>query len=181
VSAAKGQAGTRPQVVIHTDGGCQGNPGVGAWAWVIEHGEQMWEWSGGVLATTNNRMELQAAIKALKALNQPCEVEFHTDSSYLRQGITKWVAGWKRNGWRTQDRQPVKNQDQWQELEALAAKHRITWKWLKGHAGHELNERCDRLANDAMAEVRKKFTSAQLRTALAEFTQREAGAGEGLL
>lgn len=158
------------KVVIHTDGGCQGNPGVGAWAWVIEHGEQMWELSGGVPATTNNRMELQAAIQALKALNQPCSIEFHTDSNYLRQGITTWVAGWKRNGWRTTDKKPVKNQDQWQELDGLAAKHRITWKWLKGHAGHALNERCDRLAGDAMADVRKKFSPAQLRAALADFT-----------
>lgn len=181
MSTAKSAATVEARVVIHTDGGCQGNPGVGAWAWVIEHGEQVWELSGGVPATTNNRMELQAAIQALKALNQPCVVEFHTDSSYLRQGITKWVAGWKRNGWRTMDRKPVKNQDQWQELDALAAKHRITWKWLKGHAGHELNERCDRLANEAMAEMRQQFTSAQLRAALAEFTQREATVDGGLL
>jgi ribonuclease HI len=115
-------------------------------------------------------MELQAAIQALKALNQPCSIEFHTDSNYLRQGITTWVAGWKRNGWRTADKKPVKNQDQWQELDGLAAKHRITWKWLKGHAGHALNERCDRLAGDAMADIRKKFSPAQLRAALADFT-----------
>ncbi len=169
------------KVVIHTDGGCQGNPGVGAWAWVIEHGEQMWELSGGVPATTNNRMELQAAIQALKSLNQPCDIEFHTDSNYLRQGIMTWVAGWKRNGWRTTDKKPVKNQDQWQELDVLAAKHRITWKWLKGHAGHALNERCDQLAGKAMADVRKKFSPAELRAALADFTAAETGPVKVLL
>ena len=142
------------KVVIHTDGGCQGNPGVGAWAWVIEHGEQMWELSGGVPATTNNRMELQAAIQALKALNQPCSIEFHTDSNYLRQGITSWVAGWKRNGWRTASKEPVKNADLWRRLEAALAQHTVTWQWVKGHAGHTENERVDRLARGAAEAAR---------------------------
>ena len=139
------------RVVVHTDGGCQGNPGPGAWACVLQYGRQTLELCGGELATTNNRMELSAAIHALKALNQRCAVEIHTDSEYLRQGILSWIRGWKRNGWRTKTKDPVKNRDLWQELDALAGRQEIEWRWLKGHAGHALNERCDQLAGRRMA------------------------------
>lgn len=170
MSSPAGSRTSLPRVVIHTDGGCQGNPGVGAWAFVAEHAGQVWERSGGVPATTNNRMELQAAIEALRSLNQSCAVEFFTDSNYLRQGITQWLAGWKRNGWRTSTKEPVKNRDLWESLDGLTQRHQVTWKWLKGHAGHVGNERCDLLANLAMARVRKGFSPAQLKAALAAFT-----------
>jgi ribonuclease HI len=149
-------------VIIHTDGGCEGNPGPGGWAAVLRCGEQMREVSGGEPATTNNRMELQAAISALAALKEPCAVTLHTDSSYLRNGITQWLRGWKRNGWRTSTREPVKNEDLWKALDAAAAPHRIEWRWLKGHAGHADNERCDQLAAAEMAKLRKAYTRAQL-------------------
>ena len=142
-----------PTVVIHTDGGCQGNPGIGAWAWVAEYKGQVWEGSGAVAATTNNRMELQAAIEALNRLNQPCQVELHTDSNYLRDGITKWIAGWKRNGWRTAAKDPVKNRDLWQGLDAATQRHQVSWKWLKGHADNAGNIRADELANRGVASV----------------------------
>ena len=168
-------ASTAPpkRVVVHTDGGCQGNPGPGAWACVLEHGRQKLELVGGELATTNNRMELSAAIHALRALNQRCQVEFYTDSEYLRQGITGWIKGWKRNGWKTKSKEPVKNRDLWQQLDELAAKHVIDWRWLKGHAGHALNERCDVLAGSKMAEIRRQNTPSALREALAEFRRME--------
>jgi len=137
-------------VVIHSDGACHGNPGPGGWAAVLAAGANTRELSGGVPATTNNRMELQAAIEALSALKQPCAVEFHTDSNYLRDGITKWLHGWKRNGWRTQAKQPVKNEDLWRQLDAAVLPHKIKWHWVKGHSGHEGNEYVDQLANDAI-------------------------------
>ena len=149
-------------VVIHTDGGCEGNPGLGGWAAVVRFGEQVREVSGGEPATTNNRMELQAAIGALNALNQPCAVTLHTDSEYLRNGITKWLHGWKRNGWRTADKKPVKNDDLWKQLDEAASRHRIEWRWLKGHAGHADNERCDQLAAAEMAKIRKTHSREQL-------------------
>ncbi len=138
------------QVVIHTDGGCRGNPGPGGWGAVLVHGSKRKELSGSAGTTTNNRMELQAAISALGALIEPCEVEFFTDSKYVQNGIASWIAGWKTNGWKTKAKQPVKNVDLWQALDAAAAKHQIEWRWLKGHAGHRENERCDELANAAM-------------------------------
>jgi ribonuclease HI len=141
-------------VTIHTDGGCEGNPGPGGWAAVLSFGAHVRELSGGDPATTNNRMELLAAIRALQALKEPCAVTLHTDSEYLRHGITQWLSQWKRNGWRTADRKPVKNDDLWKELDEAASRHRIEWQWLKGHAGHIDNERCDRLAAAEIAKIR---------------------------
>jgi ribonuclease HI len=132
-----------------TDGACKGNPGPGGWGVVIRSGEREKEMSGGEPLTTNNRMELMAAIQGLKALNRPCRVVLSTDSRYVMDGLTKWLAGWQRNGWKTAARQPVKNADLWQELVSAAAPHRIRWKWVKGHAGHPENERADKLASDA--------------------------------
>lgn len=164
-------SGLLKRVTIHTDGGCQGNPGPGAWAAVLQYGRQELEIGGAVPATTNNRMELQAAIQALAALNQACEIVFYTDSQYLRQGIQSWIHGWKRNGWKTSTKEPVKNADLWQQLDAQAGRHRIEWRWLKGHAGHPLNERCDARANAEMAALRKRLSPAQLAAALAEFNR----------
>jgi ribonuclease HI len=132
-----------------TDGACKGNPGPGGWGVVIRSGEKEKLLSGGEKLTTNNRMELTAAIKGLEALKRPCHVILSTDSRYVMDGLTKWLAGWQRNGWRTAARQPVKNCDLWQELVAAAAPHRIRWEWVKGHAGHPENERADKLASDA--------------------------------
>jgi ribonuclease HI len=157
------------QVVIHTDGGCEGNPGPGGWAAVLRYGTQTREISGGEIATTNNRMELTAAIRALQTLREPCAVELFTDSQYLRKGITEWIAAWKARGWKTKDKQPVKNVDLWQQLDLATAKHRIEWKWLKGHAGHQDNERCDLLAAAEMAKIWKTHSRAELKAALDEF------------
>lgn len=158
-----------PRVSIHTDGGCQGNPGIGGWAAVLESGGRRKEISGGSPATTNNRMELRAAIEALGALKQPCDVVLHTDSEYLRNGITRWLHGWKRNGWRTSTKQPVKNEDLWRALDAAVAKHKIHWQWVKGHAGVHDNERCDQLAGAAMQRIREMFTLSQLDEAMRNF------------
>jgi ribonuclease HI len=136
-------------VEIFTDGACKGNPGPGGWGALIRAGAAEKELSGGEPLTTNNRMELLAAIRALEALKRPCEVTLTTDSVYVRDGITKWIHGWQRNGWRTADKKPVKNAELWQELLAAARPHRIDWRWVKGHAGHAENERADRLACDA--------------------------------
>lgn len=157
------------KVTIYSDGGCHGNPGPGGWAAVLAYGKHRREICGGVPATTNNRMELQAAIEALRLLREPCVIDFHTDSQYVRQGISSWVAGWKRNGWRTSTKQPVKNADLWRELDALAARHQMQWHWVKGHAGHPENERCDELANLAIARVKAAHSPAQLHALLAEF------------
>jgi len=138
-----------PLVEIATDGACKGNPGPGGWGAVIRSGVHEKELSGGEPLTTNNRMELTAAIRALEALNKPCHVLLSTDSRYVMDGLTKWIHGWRRNGWKTADRKPVKNADLWQELLAAAARHRVEWKWVKGHAGHPDNERADRLASEA--------------------------------
>jgi ribonuclease HI len=141
-------------VVIHTDGACSGNPGPGGWGAILHYGEHEKELKGGELQTTNNRMELMAAIMALEALKRTCTVELHTDSQYLRQGITSWIHNWKRNGWKTSDKKPVKNADLWQRLEAALGHHKINWHWVKGHAGHDLNERADELARAGLAETR---------------------------
>jgi ribonuclease HI len=140
------------RVVVHTDGSCRGNPGPGGWAATLTYGRHTREISGGETATTNNRMELQAAIEALDALKEPCEVDFFTDSEYVRNGITEWLSTWRSNGWRTKARQSVKNEDLWRTLDAAASRHKINWHWLKGHSGHQHNERCDQLANDALAK-----------------------------
>lgn len=159
-------------VIIHTDGGCEGNPGPGGWGAVLRSGGHAREISGGEPATTNNRMELQAAIAALAALKEPCAVSLHTDSQYVRKGITEWIALWKRNGWRTASRKPVKNDDLWRQLDALAATHRISWHWLKGHAGHADNERCDQLAAAEIAKFRQTHAPAHLAALRREFVAR---------
>ncbi len=160
---------TPSKVIIHTDGGCLDNPGVGGWAAVMEAGRHRKEISGGELATTNNRMELRAAIEALSLLKKPCTVEMHTDSQYVRNGITKWLTGWKKNGWKTASKQPVKNDDLWRALDAAASPHQVRWHWLKGHAGHDENERCDQLCSEAMATIKKQNSQQQLAAALTEF------------
>ena len=138
------------KVVIHTDGACRGNPGPGGWGAILEAGGRERTLSGAEAATTNNRMELQAAIAALQALNRACDVELVTDSQYVRRGITEWLAQWKRRGWLTAGRRPVANADLWRELDAAASRHTVHWRWVKGHSGHPGNERADRLANDAI-------------------------------
>ena len=139
------------RVVIHTDGACSGNPGPGGWGAVLAFDGAEKELFGGAPATTNNRMELTAAIEALSALKRPCKVDLYTDSEYLRNGITGWIKGWKRNGWRTAARTPVKNAEMWQALDRLIAAHDVTWHWVRGHSGHDLNERADALARKGMA------------------------------
>ena len=135
-----------PEVEIFTDGACRGNPGPGGWAALIRYGTREKELSGGEPLTTNNRMELMAAIRALEALNKGCRVHLYTDSNYVRDGITKWIHGWRRNGWKTADRKPVKNAELWQQLLEAAQPHRVDWHWVKGHSGHPENERVDSLA-----------------------------------
>jgi ribonuclease HI len=145
-----------PAVQMATDGACKGNPGPGGWGVVIRSGTTEKELSGGEPLTTNNRMEMTAAIRGLEALKRPCRVVLSTDSRYVMDGLTKWLAGWQRNGWRTASKQPVKNADLWQELIAAAAPHRIRWEWVKGHAGHPENERADKLASDAALKAARK-------------------------
>ena len=143
-----------PEVTIFTDGACSGNPGPGGWGAVLISGANEREICGGEPATTNNRMELMAAIQALEALKRPCKVELHTDSQYVRKGITEWIGAWKARGWKTADKKPVKNDDLWKRLDAACAPHKIKWTWVKGHAGHEFNERADQLANKGITEAR---------------------------
>jgi ribonuclease HI len=141
-------------VEVYTDGACSGNPGPGGWGAVLHYGDRTKElWGGEAEPTTNNRMELMAAIKALEGLTRRSTVALHTDSSYLRNGITGWLASWKRNGWKTASKQPVKNEDLWRRLDAAAGKHDVEWLWVKGHAGNPGNERADALANRGMAEA----------------------------
>jgi ribonuclease HI len=141
-------------VEIYTDGACRGNPGPGGWGALLSSGEHEKELSGAEPLTTNNRMELTAVIRALEALKRPSEVRVFTDSEYVRRGITEWVKSWKARGWKTADRKPVKNQDLWERLDALAAGHKIEWRWVKGHSGVPGNERVDRLANEAIDAMR---------------------------
>ena len=143
-----------PEVEIFTDGACKGNPGPGGWGAILRSNGKERELSGGEELTTNNRMELMAAIEALRALKKPCHVQLWTDSNYVRDGITKWIHGWRRNGWRTADKKPVKNAELWQALLDATAPHRIDWHWVKGHGGHPENERADALAC-AEAETRR--------------------------
>ena len=142
-----------PQVVIFTDGACRGNPGPGGWGAILIHKDREREIWGGERLTTNNRMELTAAIEALAALKRPCRVELHTDSQYLRQGITEWLSGWRARGWRTASKAPVKNEDLWRRLDEARLRHEVDWRWVKGHAGHPLNERADALARRGLAEM----------------------------
>jgi ribonuclease HI len=142
-------------VEIYCDGACRGNPGPGGWGAVLQtgqgHEKELW---GGEPLTTNNRMELMAAIQALEVLKRPCRVDLHTDSKYVMTGITEWIRGWKARGWKTADKKPVKNEDLWRRLDEARARHEVKWHWVKGHAGHELNERADQLANRGIAEMR---------------------------
>ena len=141
------EPGSGDSVEIYTDGACKGNPGVGGWGAVLRSGEHLRELHGGEAHTTNNRMELMAVIRALEALKRPCRAHVHTDSQYVQLGISKWIHGWKKNGWKTADKKPVKNADLWRELDELARRHEIEWVWVKGHAGDAGNERADALAN----------------------------------
>jgi ribonuclease HI len=142
------------EVTIYADGACKGNPGVGGWGALLTFGDREKEIFGGEKDTTNNRMELLAVIRALEALTRPCAAAIYVDSAYVKNGITDWIHGWKRNGWRTADKKPVKNADLWMELDRQAARHRLSWHWVKGHAGHAGNERADKLANKGVDGVR---------------------------
>ncbi len=167
-----------PSVTIHTDGGCEGNPGPGGWGVVLHHQGLTFELKGGAIATTNNRMELLAAISALKALNQPCAVVLWTDSQYLKNGMTQWIRSWKAKGWKTAEKKPVKNEDLWRSLDEVASQHTIEWRWLKGHAGHPLNERCDELAREAVSRLKRATPAAVLREALEQFKAAQRAGGE---
>ncbi len=138
------------KIEIYTDGACRGNPGPGGWAALMRYGQHEKTLSGATLDTTNNRMELLAPISALNALQEACQVDLYTDSQYVQKGISEWLPGWKKNGWRKSDRKPVKNVDLWQQLDAAASRHVIIWHWVKGHSGHPENELVDRLANEAI-------------------------------
>ena len=144
----------KPHVVAHTDGACSGNPGPGGWGAILRFGDNEKELKGGEPHTTNNRMELMAAISALEALKQPCAVDMHTDSQYVRDGITKYINNWKRNGWRTAAKEPVKNKDLWERLETARNVHTVRWHWVKGHSGDRFNERADELVREARDAVR---------------------------
>ena len=147
-------AAAAPEVVMYTDGACRGNPGPGGWGVLLIAGGREKELCGGEALTTNNRMELTAAIEGLKALTRRCNVAIYTDSQYVRNGIREWLLQWKRRGWKTADRKPVKNQDLWELLDALAAKHEVEWHWVRGHTGHDGNERADELAHRGIDGLR---------------------------
>jgi ribonuclease HI len=147
-------SGSQPHVVIYTDGACSGNPGPGGWGAILISGAHRKEICGGEANTTNNRMELMAAIAALGALKKPSRVDLHTDSEYVRNGIKSWIHGWKQRGWKTADRKPVKNAELWQQLDAARARHEVEWHWVKGHAGDTENERADELAREGLREAR---------------------------
>ncbi len=149
----------KPQVELFTDGACKGNPGWGGWGALLRYGTHEKELCGGEANTTNNRMELMAAIEGLRALSKPCKVTLTTDSEYVRRGVLEWMQNWKRNGWRTSDKKPVKNQDLWQALDEAIQRHDIDWHWVKGHAGHTENERADALANRGVELARNQATA----------------------
>ena len=142
-------------VIIHTDGGCEPNPGVGGWGVILEYNGSKKELKGGERETTNNRMEMIAAIKALEALKRPCAVKLYTDSEYLKRGVTEWMPGWKRRGWKRKGG-GIKNLDLWQRLDELIAEHEVEWNWVRGHSGHPQNERCDELAAEVIRELRRR-------------------------
>ncbi len=154
MAATTDDASGKPTVVIYTDGACSGNPGPGGWGAILMSGTHRKELKGGEAHTTNNRMELMGVISALEALKSPSVVELFTDSQYVKNGITSWIYGWKRNGWKTADKKPVKNAELWQQLDTARLRHKIEWKWVKGHAGHPENERADELARAGLAECR---------------------------
>ena len=141
------------EVTIYTDGACKGNPGVGGWGAVLIHDEKIKKLYGGEKETTNNKMELTAAIKALEALKRPCKVALYTDSKYVKNGIESWLASWKKNNWKTAAKKPVKNVELWRALDALNAKHHVTWSWVKGHSGDQYNDLADELANEGVASL----------------------------
>ena len=141
------------KIIMYTDGACSGNPGPGGWGAILISGKHRKELFGGEAETTNNRMEMMAVIKALEALSRSCTIVITTDSQYVKNGMTQWLAGWKAKGWKTANRKPVKNQDLWQQLDRLVAEHHVTWKWVKGHSGHDENERVDQLANRGIDEM----------------------------
>ena len=143
-------------VVIYTDGACIGNPGPGGWGAILRYGEHEKELNGGERYTTNNRMELIAAIMSLEALKFKCKVDIYTDSKYVQEGITKWIHDWKKKGWRTAHGKPVKNVDLWQRLETIVEQHKVEWHWIRGHSGDRFNERADQLANEGIKKVNKK-------------------------
>ena len=151
----------RPKVIIYTDGACSGNPGPGGWGAILISGSHRKELNGGEAVTTNNRMELSAAIQSLESLKKPSDVMLYTDSNYLKDGITKWIHGWKRNGWRTADKKPVKNVELWKQLEVALARHKIDWHWVKGHAENAENERADELAREGMEPFKKRRKPAE--------------------
>ncbi len=154
MSKSESRADSPSNVVrIYADGACKGNPGPGGWGAILQMDGEEKELFGGEPQTTNNRMELTAVIRALEALKSPCQIEVYTDSQYVQKGISEWLPDWKRRGWRTADKKPVKNLDLWQELERLAGAHRIAWHWVKGHAGHPENERADELANRGVESI----------------------------
>ncbi|MCL4763574.1 MAG: ribonuclease HI [Burkholderiales bacterium] len=156
-AAARGAApAARPAVTIYTDGACKGNPGPGGWGALLVADGREKSLHGGEPATTNNRMELVAVIRALESLSRACEVDLYTDSQYVKNGIQSWIHAWKRNGWKTAERKPVKNAELWRELDALCAQHEIRWHWVRGHAGHDGNERADALANRGVDEVLRR-------------------------
>ena len=148
------------QIVIYTDGACKGNPGPGGWGALLEYNGTSKALKGGESLTTNNRMELMAAISALEALREACTVQLYTDSVYVRSGLLEWLPGWKKRGWKTADKKPVKNQDLWQRLDAAAARHQVEWHWVKGHSGHPGNEAADRLANEGILLAQQKGAAA---------------------
>ena len=150
---ARPGGGRRKTVEVFTDGACLGNPGPGGWAAILRYRNAAKELTGWSRDTTNNRMELTAVVEALHALKEPCKVIVHTDSRYLKDGITRWIHAWKKNGWMTSDRRPVKNKDLWTALDEAAQRHKVEWKWVKGHAGHPENERCDQLARESIKNI----------------------------
>ena len=150
----------KPKVMFYSDGACSGNPGPGGWGAILVSAGHRKELQGGEAMTTNNRMELLAAISAIEALKKPSDVEVYTDSNYVKNGISTWIHGWKRNGWRTADRKPVRNSELWQRLDAAVALHTVSWHWVKGHAGHDENERADELARAGMAPFKPKAAKA---------------------
>jgi ribonuclease HI len=147
---------SKDKIVIHTDGACSGNPGPGGWGAILDYNGTRKELSGGAANTTNNRMEITAAVEALNVLKRPCKVSMHVDSQYVKDGITKWIHGWKKNGWKTADKKPVKNAELWQALDEAIKRHEISWHWVKGHDGNPDNERADELAREGMRPYKRK-------------------------